>query len=111
MSREVGHRTTFANKSLVIGSLADAITSHSIIFHSKQTVEELRHYTRKDGGSPEVGYHDDEVMTAALAVHAARAYPHRLKPYDAYRATQEVFNSQYNRDHPDNASQRGYQNW
>lgn len=82
MSREIGHRTTFQNKSLVIGSLADAVLSHAIVFHARLSVDELRHYTRKDGGSPEVGYHDDHVTTAGLAVHAAKCYPHRLKSTD-----------------------------
>jgi hypothetical protein len=76
ISREIGFKTTTSTKPIMIGHLAASIEEGSIIFHYQKTYEELRHYIKTAGKTEAApGYHDDYVITPALAVEGARSRP------------------------------------
>lgn len=76
-SREIGFHETIASKPILIGGLAEAVSANEIVFRYQKTIDELRRYIKKPGGGTgaESGYHDDHVVSAALAVVGAKAYP------------------------------------
>ena len=74
--RAIGHRTMQSNRDICIGYVTDAISQNDIVFHSKQTVDQLRFFQRrssrqKSGGKLKAqaarGKHDDRVSATWLA--------------------------------------------
>lgn len=74
---EMGWRTTEKTKPIIISDLSGALREILIVIHDKNTYKELCHYSvlesGKYGGTG--GYHDDLVITLAMAIHYAKKIP------------------------------------
>ena len=88
-TREIGHRTTVGNRRLVIGKLASKLEGRAVILYDKRTVHECHGFHVTTGGKAEAsqGYHDDHVISLALACIGLDTYPDNLKPYDPYKVS------------------------
>ena len=112
MSREIGWRTTFSNKSIMIGSLSAAMTQNQIVLRCKETVKECRTYVNLRGGGTgaDAGFHDDHVIALALAVMAAKSYPTRLESFSTSMPNRNLmsWSKMRRRDEAGRCSQTGY---
>jgi len=81
-TRQVGKRTSSANRPILIGRIAEAIDQMSVILFDKRTIDECKHFVYKDGGRVEAAahWHDDQVMAFGLALEGIHAYPDHLLP-------------------------------
>ena len=75
----VGFHTNRATKSLLVNSLIKAVREGEYCERSAAACYELAVYTRHPGGNygAKKGYHDDILMTRALAIHALYEQPAR----------------------------------
>jgi len=67
MTQEFGWRTTRTSKPLMIDDLAMALKNEELILHCRDTIGELRTFTRNERGSMSGSPYDDRVMALALA--------------------------------------------
>lgn len=79
---ELGWHTNAKTKPLLMSDLESALREILIVLKDKQTLNEIKHFIRKDvseagfvayGAAP--GHHDDCVITIALAIHFAKTLP------------------------------------
>ena len=74
---ELGWKTTEKSKPVIINDLSGALREILLVIHDKNTYKEVCHYSvlpdGKYGGTG--GYHDDLVITLAIAVHYAKKIP------------------------------------
>lgn len=69
----VGFHTNRATKALIIAGLVEAVREGTLIERSAGACDELATYEQLAGGgyAAKSGYHDDMLMTRAIALHAA----------------------------------------
>jgi hypothetical protein len=67
MTQEFGWRTTRTSKPLMIDDLGMALKNDELVLRCKDTLAELRTFTRNDKGSMSGSPYDDRVMALALA--------------------------------------------
>lgn len=106
ISSKFGWKTTQASKWLLIREMQKALKENEIIFHHKQTLEELGTFVyvedRTKTGAAQ-GLNDDCVIAIMLAYHAAMMYPQDQRktkkgPTDQnrqHRAMMDRFMSQF----------------
>ncbi|MCK9369573.1 hypothetical protein M0R04_06670 [Candidatus Dojkabacteria bacterium] len=71
ISEKLGWKTSRVTKPLMIGDLDKALREDSIMFHSKETLDEMLTYVYNDSNEMvpmSKKYHDDCIMSAALAI-------------------------------------------
>ena len=71
---EIGFQTTARNREEILANLEEAVRTDLIKINSQRTVDELFTFVINDSGKVEAekGYHDDLIMSMALAVHGFR---------------------------------------
>jgi hypothetical protein len=76
-SDELGWNTNMKTKPLIISDLESALREILLVVKDRATLDELRHYIKKDDGTlgGSTGWHDDLVMALAIAVHFAKTLP------------------------------------
>jgi hypothetical protein len=69
---EYGWETTSATRPDAVAHLQDAIRKKRLTLRDRSLVDEFYNFVRNKSGKPEAraGCHDDQVMAAAIAVHA-----------------------------------------
>lgn len=77
----LGFQTTPQTRPLILDALGQALRDEAIICNDADLLRECQTFIISDAGKPEaqVGYHDDRVITAALATHLALTEPRRAK--------------------------------
>lgn len=82
---ELGWHTNSKTKPLLISGLESALREILIVVKDKQTLDEIKHFVVKEitdqgyvqyGGAP--GWHDDCVISLAIAIHFAKTLPESL---------------------------------
>jgi len=68
---EIGFQVTMNNRETILANLEEAIRTNLIKINSTRTCDELMTFVIKDKGraQAEKGYHDDLIMSLALAIH------------------------------------------
>ena len=67
MTQEFGWKTTRTSKPLMIDDLGMALKNDELVLHCRDTIGELRTFTRNERGSMSGSPYDDRVMALALA--------------------------------------------
>ncbi len=69
MTQEFGWKTTRTSKPLMIDDLGMALKNEDLILHCRDTIWELRTFTRNERGSLSGAPYDELVMAFAMADH------------------------------------------
>ena len=72
VTKQFGFNTNRKTKPLILGGLVDLVRDFPEIFNDDRTLREMLTFVKKDGGKQEAeqGYHDDKVMSIAIAHQA-----------------------------------------
>lgn len=72
ITHQYGFNTNKKTKPLILSNLVELVREHTEIFNSAKTLREMLVFVRKDNGKQEAeeGYHDDKVMSMAIAQNA-----------------------------------------
>ena len=72
VTRQFGFNTNKKTKPLILANLVELVRDHTDIFNDEKTLREMLTFVKKDGGKQEAeeGYHDDKVMSIAIAHQA-----------------------------------------
>lgn len=70
--KKFGFNTNKKTKPLILSNLVELVREHVGIFNSEKTLRQMLTMVRKENGKQEAeeGYHDDKVMSAAIAYNA-----------------------------------------
>jgi hypothetical protein len=73
VTKQFGYNTNKKTKPLMLANLVELVRDHTDIFNDEKTLREMLTFVKKDGGVQEAedGYHDDKVMSIAVAHQAA----------------------------------------
>ena len=71
VTKQFGFNTNKKTKPLIISNLVELVREHTDIFNNEKTLRQMLTFVKKDGGIQEAeeGYHDDKVMSLAIAHH------------------------------------------
>lgn len=90
-TQELGWHTNSKTKPILISSLESALREILLVVKDEQTLEEVKHFVVKEitdqgyvvyGGAP--GWHDDCVITLAIAIHFAKTLPEGIRQVGSY---------------------------
>lgn len=72
VTRQFGFNTNRKTKPLILAGLVELVRDHTDVFNDERTLREMLTMVKKEGGKQEAeeGYHDDKVMSMAIAQHA-----------------------------------------
>ena len=72
VTKQFGFNTNRKTKPLILAGLVDLVRDFPDIFNDNRTLREMLTFVKKDGGKQEAeqGYHDDKVMSIAIAHQA-----------------------------------------
>lgn len=72
VTKQFGFNTNKKTKPLILNELVDLVRDFTDIFNDERTLREMLTMVKKEGGKQEAeeGYHDDKVMSMAIAQHA-----------------------------------------
>lgn len=72
VTKQFGFNTNRKTKPLILAGLVELVRDHTDIFNDERTLREMLTMVKKEGGKQEAeeGYHDDKVMSMAIAQHA-----------------------------------------
>ena len=72
VTKQFGFNTNRKTKPLILAGLVELVRDHTDIFNDERTLREMLTMVKKPDGSQEAedGYHDDKVMSMAIAQHA-----------------------------------------
>jgi phage terminase large subunit len=72
VTKQFGYNTNKKTKPLMLANLVELVREHTDIFNDDKTLREMLTFVKKDGGKQEAedGYHDDKVMSIAIAHQA-----------------------------------------
>jgi hypothetical protein len=73
VSKQFGFNTNKKTKPLILANLVELVREHTDLFNDEKTLRQMLTFVKKDGGVQEAesGYHDDKVMSIAIAHQAA----------------------------------------
>lgn len=71
-SKQFGFNTNRKTKPLILAGLVELVRDHTEIFNEEKTLRQMLTFVKKDGGIQEAeeGFHDDKVMSIAIAHHS-----------------------------------------
>jgi hypothetical protein len=71
-TKQFGFNTNKKTKPLILANLVELVREHTEIFNDEKTLRQMLTFVKKDGGKQEAeeGYHDDKVMSIAIAHHS-----------------------------------------
>lgn len=77
---ELGWNTNSKTKPLIISELESSLREILIVIKDKATLDEIKHYIKRDDGSlgSAPGWHDDLLMALAIGIHFAKQLPETL---------------------------------
>lgn len=92
VSRRVGFHTNRSTKAMLIAGLVEAVREGAYIEHDAGCCDEMTTYEQLPNGSfaARRGYHDDMLMTRAIALHVA-ASPQCQRPSDDVTCVDYLF--------------------
>lgn len=69
VTKQFGFNTNKKTKPLILANLVDLVREHTDIFNDGKMLRQMLTFVKKDGGVQEAeeGYHDDKVMSIAIA--------------------------------------------
>lgn len=72
VTKQFGFNTNKKTKPLILANLVELVRDHTDIFNDEKTLRQMLTFVKKDGGVQEAeeGYHDDKVMSLAIAHQA-----------------------------------------
>ena len=72
VTKQFGFNTNKKTKPLMLANLVELVREHTYIFNDEKTLRQMLTFVKKDGGVQEAeeGYHDDKVMSIAIAHQA-----------------------------------------
>lgn len=72
VTKQFGFNTNRKTKPLILASLVELVREHTDVFNDDRTLREMLTMVKKEDGKQEAeqGYHDDKVMSMAIAQHA-----------------------------------------
>lgn len=72
VTKQFGFNTNKKTKPLMLAHLVELVREHTDIFNDEKTLRQMLTFVKKDGGVQEAeeGYHDDKVMSLAIAHQA-----------------------------------------
>ena len=72
ITKQFGFNTNKKTKPLMLANLVELVREHTDIFNDEKTLRQMLTFVKKDGGVQEAedGYHDDKVMSIAIAHQA-----------------------------------------
>lgn len=72
VTKQFGFNTNKKTKPLMLANLVELVREYTDIFNDEKTLRQMLTFVKKDGGVQEAedGYHDDKVMSAAIAYQA-----------------------------------------
>ena len=72
VTKQFGYNTNKKTKPLMLANLVELVREHTDIFNDEKTLRQMLTFVKKDGGKQEAeeGYHDDKVMSIAIAHQA-----------------------------------------
>lgn len=72
VTKQFGFNTNKKTKPLMLANLVELVREHTYIFNDEKTLRQMLTFVKKDGGVQEAeeGYHDDKVMSVAIAHQA-----------------------------------------
>jgi hypothetical protein len=72
VTKQFGFNTNRKTKPLILAELVEIARDFPEIFNDEKTLREMLTFVKKEDGSQEAldGYHDDKVMSIAIAIHA-----------------------------------------
>lgn len=72
VTKQYGFNTNKKTKPLMLANLVELVREHTDIFNDEKTLRQMLTFVKKDGGVQEAedGYHDDKVMSVAIAHQA-----------------------------------------
>lgn len=72
VTKQFGFNTNKKTKPMILSNLVELVRNYVGIFNSDYTLREMLTFVRKDNGKQEAeeGYHDDKVMSVAIAYQA-----------------------------------------
>jgi hypothetical protein len=72
VTKQFGFNTNRKTKPLILSGLVELVRDYTDIFNDERTLREMLTMVKKEGGKQEAeeGYHDDKVMSMAIAQHA-----------------------------------------
>jgi hypothetical protein len=71
-TKQFGFNTNKKTKPLILANLVELVREHTEIFNDEKTLRQMLTFVKKEGGAQEAedGYHDDKVMSLAIAHHS-----------------------------------------
>lgn len=72
VTKQFGFNTNKKTKPMILANLVELVRDHTDIFNDEKTLRQMLTFVKKDGGKQEAeeGYHDDKVMSIAIAHQA-----------------------------------------
>ena len=72
ITKQFGFNTNRKTKPMILANLVELVREHTDTFNDEKTLRQMLTFVKKDGGSQEAedGYHDDKVMSIAIAHQA-----------------------------------------
>ena len=72
VTKQFGFNTNKKTKPVILANLVELVRDHTDIFNDEKTLRQMLTFVKKDGGKQEAeeGYHDDKVMSIAIAHQA-----------------------------------------
>ena len=92
ITKQFGFNTNKKTKPLMLANLVELVREHTDIFNDEKTLRQMLTFVKKDGGVQEAedGYHDDKVMSIAIAHQATNQVVFSNEPIEV--APQTRFN-------------------
>lgn len=92
-TNNIGFHTNRHTKALIIDGLMEAVRENAYVERDGDACNEFLTYRRMPNGSYQAaaGYHDDILMTRAIALHILTEYPHHFAKRTPMPSTPAVF--------------------
>lgn len=100
-TKQFGFLTTKKTKPIILSNLIQIVREHSEVLNHKKTLEEMLTMVKKENGKQEAeeGYHDDKVMSVAIAYHVVnqvQIVQEPITPYPEFKGFEiEVVHEDY----------------
>lgn len=101
VTKQFGFNTNRKTKPIILADLVELVREHTDIFNDERTLREMLTMVKKEGKVQEAeeGYHDDKVMSMAIAQHAVSQVVFTQKPIivnPQYHFNTERYNETHN---------------
>jgi hypothetical protein len=86
ITHQFGFNTNKKTKPLILANLVEHVREHTYIFNDEKTLRQMLTFVKKEGGvqEAETGFHDDKVMSIAIAHQAVGQVVFDTEPIIVY---------------------------